>query len=156
MIIIKKTSCADSRCATKKVSKKELLSDSLLHIKAVRDIMDWMACKTRRAGFLHDWTKVVHINDFYRSFSAKQRGDPRDFSKMYWYKEMHLTQERHHLDNRVPEDVNLFDVLERAADIVAAGLARSGQVYDDTLSPDVLAKAYKNTIDLLKKNVYAE
>ena len=41
--------------------------------------------------------------------------------------------------------------MERIADITTAGMARTGNIYDDTLSPEILTKAYKNTIELLKK-----
>jgi len=71
---------------------------------------------------------------------------------MHWYKDLHL-QERHHLNDKCPEDVNLFDVLERIADGVMAGLARSGDVYEEELDVEILARAYKNTQSLLKANV---
>jgi L-aminopeptidase/D-esterase-like protein len=47
----------------------------------------------------------------------------------------------------------MLDVLERIADIVTAGMARSGTIYDDNLDPDILVLAYKNTIELLKSNI---
>ena len=34
-----------------------------------------------------------------------------------------------------------------------AGLARSGEVYDIDISPDVLILATQNTVELLKKNI---
>jgi len=46
--------------------------------------------------------------------------------------------------------------MERIADITMAGMARTGKVYDDTLSPEILTKAYKNTNELLKNNIEAE
>ena len=57
--------------------------------------------------------------------------------------------ERHHLNDSVPDDVNLIDVLEMVIDCTVAGLARSGEVYDITIPNDVLVKAINNTKDLI-------
>ena len=53
------------------------------------------------------------------------------------------------MPDRCPLDVNLIDVIERVCDICMAGLARSGEVYDDKLAPEILERAYQNTIKLL-------
>lgn len=53
----------------------------------------------------------------------------------------------------MPEDVNLLDVLEYISDCVMAGMARSGSVYDLTMPPELLERAFKNTVELLKKEV---
>ena len=37
-----------------------------------------------------------------------------------------------------------------------AGMARTGKIYDDTLSPEILTKAYKNTVELLKSQIKVE
>ena len=34
-----------------------------------------------------------------------------------------------------------------------AGMARTGKVYDDSLDPKILEKAYKNTVNLLKSQI---
>jgi hypothetical protein len=72
--------------------------------------------------------------------------------KGLWY-HRHITQERHHLDQHAPDDVNLFDVLERVADITTAGMARSGKIFEDHISPELLLQAYNNTIKLLQENI---
>jgi len=56
----------------------------------------------------------------------------------------------------ITERNKVFDVLERIADITTAGLARSDNIYDDTISSDILQQAYKNTIELLKRNIEVE
>ena len=53
----------------------------------------------------------------------------------------------------VPDDVNLIDVLDMVIDCVMAGMARTGQVYPLKIDPDVLMKAFNNTVELLKDNV---
>uniref|UniRef100_A0A6M3L0C5 Uncharacterized protein n=1 Tax=viral metagenome TaxID=1070528 RepID=A0A6M3L0C5_9ZZZZ len=150
MIEIPSSQNADSRTAIEKVSKEVLLANSRQHIRDVKEAMNWMAWKLREISISHDWTKVTHIDEFHDDFSASQNGFQGDFKEQHWFKDLHL-QERHHLLDRCPEDVNLFDVLEKIADCVMAGMARSGSVYDDTLSPELLEKAYQNTVELLKK-----
>jgi hypothetical protein len=158
MIKIRKSKNADSRSATHIVKKDELLKNSEQHINDVWMALKWMGDRLYQAGIAHDHTKLFNINEFYADFHKSQtmkRADPKidtDFKNWHWFNDIHLT-ERHHLTDRCPDDVNLFDVLERVADITMAGLARSGKIYDDDLSSEILQKAYQNTIKLLAKNV---
>lgn len=46
--------------------------------------------------------------------------------------------------------------LERIADCVMAGMARSGNVYPLTLNADLLERAFQNTVELLKAEVVVE
>lgn len=156
MIFIKKTKNADSRCAVGKTKKVELLEDTILHIKAVSSVLNWIGEVLGRMGHNHDWTKLTYLNEFYSDFSAKQDGDPTDFRQMHWYKDIHIVKESHHLDVNPHDDITLFDLMERAADVVTAGMARNGIVFEDNLPPELLVKAYKNTIELLKREIIAE
>jgi hypothetical protein len=122
------------------------------HIQDVRQALAWMGGNLSYIAAGHDWTKLQGLDQFHADFEAKQKDPNFDFLKAPWY-QRHIAEERHHLDQRVPEDVNLFDVLERVADITTAGMARTGRVFDDTLSPEVLALAYKNTVEMLKANI---
>lgn len=153
MITIKKSQSADTRSATKKVTKEELLNNSVQHLNDVFTCMNFMSEELIKIGMVHDHTKVENIDEFHKDFEAKQNGDPTDFKEMHWYKDIHIVMERHHLKANCPEDVNLFDVMEMIADITMAGMARTGgKVFDDDLSPEILQKAFKNTIELIKKN----
>ena len=152
MINIKRSKNADTRTATQKISKTELLIQSKQHIDDVIKAMIWMSRMLSDIAYNHDWTKLENIDEFYADFSATQDGFQGDFKQMHWFKDLHL-KERHHLTDWCPDDVNLFDVLERMADCVMAGLARSGSVYEDTLSTEILVKAYQNTIKLLINEV---
>ncbi len=153
MIRIPTSQNADSRTAVKKVSREELLDNSRQHIMDVATAMNWMAQKLMDAGVTHDYTKITNIKEFHDDFSAAQNGTLQgDFKEQHWFKDIHL-QERHHLGDRCPDDVNLFDVLERIADGVTAGMARSGSVYEDSLSPEILEKAYQNTMKLLQDQI---
>lgn len=148
-ISISKSQNCDTRSADKKVSKEELYQQSKQHIADVNKAIDWMIENLDNIGKEHDWSKLKYINEFHKDFALIQSGDVGDFKQKHWFKDLHL-RERHHLTDRCPDDVNLFDVLERIADITMAGLARTGKIYDDTLSPEILTRAYKNTIELLK------
>lgn len=151
MIKIHKSPTADTRSAKEIVSKETLLASSKQHIGDVQQAMRFMADKFIEASDKHDWTKVDFIDEFHRDFEAVQKGSLNDFKERPWFKR-HVTSERHHLNDHCPEDVNLFDIMERIADITMAGMARTGTIYDDTLSPEILVKAYKNTIELIKNN----
>jgi hypothetical protein len=65
---------------------------------------------------------------------------------------------RHHLqqEDGIPADVNLIDVLDFIADCVMAGMARSGSVYPLTLPPELLERAFQNTVTLLKSEVVVQ
>lgn len=152
MIEIKKSTNADTRSAREKVSKTGLLVQSRQHIDDVIRAMVWMSRRLLDIAYNHDWTKLENIDEFYADFSATQDGFQGDFKQMHWFKDLHL-KERHHLTDWCPDDVNLFDVLERIADCVLAGMARSGSVYEDLISPEIIMKAHKNTIELLKAEI---
>ena len=76
------------------------------------------------------------------------------FKQTGWW-DRHRKLNRHHLtkDDGIPHDVNLIDVLDFIADCVMAGMARSGSVYPLQLSPELLERAFQNTVELLKGNV---
>lgn len=152
MITISKSKSADTRSADKPVSKEQLLESSIQHIGDVQRAMVWMIGKLSEIAQNHDFTKLSDIDGFHRDFELIQKGQKDDFKKLEWY-QLHVNSERHHLNDTCPEDVNLFDVLERIADITMAGMGRTGKIYDDTLNPEILERAYKNTIELLKSNI---
>jgi hypothetical protein len=56
----------------------------------------------------------------------------------------------------VPEDVNLIDVLDMITDCVMAGMGRTGTVYPLNIPPEVLMKAFQNTVELLKSQIVVE
>ena len=149
MIEIKKSPTADSRTATGNPTKEDLLQSTIQHINDVQKAMEWMSETLMIISERHDHTKISDINGFYDIYSKKV--PPDIFKDSKWFK-LHLT-ERHHLNDRCPADVNLFDVLERIADITMAGMARSGSIYADTIDPEILVRAYKNTIDLLQSQI---
>ena len=103
----------------------------------------------------HDWTKTEepYRSMFYRDLVATMEGR-LEFMDGEWAKLHYTEKERHHLKRHCPEDVNLFDVIEMICDCVAAGEARSGgEIYAVDIPAEILTKAVKNTVELLKDEV---
>jgi hypothetical protein len=151
-IKIKNSKNADTRtCDWSKVTKEELLKNSLQHIEDVRQGMNLFERKIFYAGMRHDFTKVELSNaeDFHKDFTNGFKEGHQS-----WWK-MHQSVERHHLKNPeyVQEDVNLIDILEMITDGVMAGLARSGEYRKEEIPDSLLRKAFDNTIQLLLDNV---
>lgn len=148
MIVIQKSSTADSRtCDVNTVNKETLLKSSLQHIQDISKALAFFSSKLTESAAIHDYDKLTDIDWFFEDFKTK-------FQQTGWW-DNHRKIHRHHLSHNdgVPENVNLLDILEYIADCVMAGLARSGQVYDLKIDNDVLLKAFNNTVDLLKSNV---
>ena len=153
MIVIKKSKNADTRtCDWSKVSEDELLENSKQHINDVKQGMTFLGNLIKLQGDEHDYTKITHIKEFHNDF----KNGFKDGFTSWW--EMHQQVERHHLKNEqfIQDDVNLIDILEQIADGVMAGLARSGEYRQEPISPDLLKKAYDNTVKLLISNVSVE
>lgn len=150
-IILNKSKNADTRSADKGTSKDELLQDTMSHIKDVQNVGYWLMDKFKNQIAEHDHTKVEYIDEFYHDFNEKLEDGTRDFKSMNWFKNRHMT-ERHHLNDSVPEDVNLLDVLEMVVDCTCAGLARSGDVYPISIPQEVLEKAIENTKNMIIEN----
>ena len=151
MITVYKNPNGDTRTAKKDVSLEEFHEANSSHIEDVRSVMYFLSDMILNTAEFHDCTKKIQEKMFYRDFKhSLETGE--DFTKSQWYN-LHITTERHHLDKYCPDDVNLIDVLEMIADRVCAGMARSGEVYDINLEPEVLQKAIKNTMDLIMNRI---
>lgn len=152
-IKIKETKKCDTRsCDAENLpTKEELLKESKDHIEAVSDSMNFFAALMGLSGKLHDHTKIDYIDEFYDNFIAVMKDDKVEFEQLGWWKK-HLT-ERHHLNDRVPDDVNLVDVFEMICDCVCAGLARTGEVRDINIPYEVLDLAVRNTAEFLEKSI---
>lgn len=154
-IIIKETKNADTRSAEKleNLTEEAVKSDTEEHIEAVCRSGDWFCNKIKDQFKEHDHTKLgKYLPAFTKALKTGFKG--KEFKEQDWWK-IHLT-ERHHLNDEVPDDVNLIDVLEMICDCVTAGLARTGEVYDVTIPDKVLKDAFNNTVEMLKKNIKVE
>jgi hypothetical protein len=148
MITIQKSETADTRtCDYANVSKDTLLASSRQHISDVRRALDFFMAQVCAAGQRHDTDKITDIDGFHRDFLT-------GFKVTEWW-DRHRKLNRHHLnmDDGIPADVNLIDVLDYIADCVMAGMARSGNVYPLHLPPELLERAFQNTVELLKSQV---
>lgn len=150
-IKIKKSQTADTRnCDWSKVTKYELIKATEQHQEDVIKGLYFLMSKLSRAAFVHDVTKIVLIDEFYKDFQS-------GFETKDWW-EKHQQSERHHFNNEkyIQEDVNLIDILEQIVDGVMAAMARSGQYKQEKLPDGLLEKAYNNTVKLLLDNVEVE
>lgn len=150
-ITIKKSETADSRtCDFSKISKETLLQSSLSHVGDIHKGFAFFIEKMEAQSAFHDLSKFTHIDDFHRNFVS-------GFKEKDWW-EYHQSVERHHFNDPkyIPEDVNLIDILDQIIDGVMAGMARSGVYRQENISPELLKKAYENTVKLLLSNVNVE
>lgn len=156
-IKIKPNKNGDSRVADHVPTIEEFSYANRLHKDDVENLMGEFADDIKARGLEHDWTKVKepYRSMFYRDMCNTIEGRI-DFLNGEWSKLHYEKLERHHLNRHCPEDVNLIDVIEMLCDCVVAGKARSGDVYDITISDTVLQNAIKNTVELLKSHVIVE
>ena len=151
MIKIKKSETADSRtCDWTKVTKEQLLASTNSHLGDIRKGFDFFIFLMMKQSALHDLTKISHLDDFYRNFQT-------GFKEKDWW-ELHQEKERHHFNDPrfIQDDVNLIDVIDQIIDGVMAGMARSGSYRQENISPELLQKAYDNTVKLLLAEVEVE
>jgi hypothetical protein len=151
MITIKQSKTADTRtCDFASVTQTQLLDSSLQHISDVVKALAFFQGLLTKAAGEHDYDKLTKIDWFHEDFVT-------GFKQTGWW-DNHRKIHRHHLDkpDGVPLDVNLVDVIEHISDCVMAGMARSGTVYELKLSDELLQRAFRNTVELLKANVQVE
>jgi hypothetical protein len=146
MIELIKTPDADSRSVNGRVTLTKLQLATANHIDHVSKGLEYFVGLLKAAGKKHDHTKSENIEDFHKALESGKIKSSR------WYK-MHISEERHHLIAKAPDDVNLIDVFEHLVDCVMAGSARSGEIFDIELSNELLQKAHKNTVEMLKKQI---
>lgn len=151
MIIVKPSPTADTRtCDFANTSKETLLISSQQHIADVGAALAFFGGLITRAAVAHDTDKLTDIDGFHADFIT-------GFAQTGWW-DRHRRLNRHHLmqEDGVPADVNLIDVLDCIADGVMAGMTRRGSVYPLKLPPELLERAFQNTVELLKAQVHVE
>lgn len=148
-IQLQDTHNADSRTASEDFTIDDLKQATETHIKEVSECMDFFANMCHRAGKIHDWTKMDNFYEEYGPLCMSRVVDD-EFKANPWY-QRHIYSERHHVEEDAKVDVNLIDILEHIADVVAAGKGRAGHLsskYID-IDTDLLYRAYWNTVRLL-------
>lgn len=156
MIKIRRNTNGDTRVAKKIPSFYEFRDANEEHIDSVSEMMSEFSKIIKDQGKKHDWTKIrePYQSMFYRELCATIEGKMA-FESGEWA-EKHYALERHHLKRRVPDDLNLFDVLEMIADCVCAGCARSGTIRQIEIDEETLMKAVHNTVELAHSIVEIE
>lgn len=148
MIVVTPSPTADTRtCDYTKVTKDTLLASSRQHIADVQAGLAYFGAILRQASEIHDADKITDIDGFYHDFQT-------GFKVTDWW-DRHRQLNRHHLEEAdgVPQNVNLIDVLDYIADCVMAGKARSGSVRPLNVPPEVVYRAFLNTVKLLDEEV---
>ena len=148
MIEVVSNPTADTRtCDWSAVSRETLLDSSLNHISDVAKGLGFFIGSMVEAAARHDHDKVSDIDGFHRDFAT-------GFAQTAWW-DKHRKVNRHHLniEDGIPDDVNLVDVIEYIVDCVMAAIARSGNVLLLEIPPEILQQAFQNTVELLKRNV---
>lgn len=155
MVKIKRNTNGDSRVADHIPSIEEFDCANSWHRQDVFGLMRLFGEALDRAAREHDWTKTAepYRSMFYRDLCATLEGHLPNFMEGEWAKQHYYENERHHLATYASDDVNMFDVVEMICDCVAAGMARSGEIYDVEIPDEVLQKAVKNTVKWLKNRV---
>ena len=150
---IRRNTNGDSRVATKVPTFPDFKESNLEHCENVREMMFNFAEDVKWQGKKHDWTKKnePYRSMFYRDLCNTIEGRMK-FEDGEWCK-LHYINERHHLLNNVPDDVNLIDVIEMIADCVCAGMARSGEVRPLEINESIIMKAINNTVKLMAESV---
>lgn len=154
-IKIKKSTDEDHREENGELSKEKLLKETQKHAHDVEMGMNWFSKNIELRGRKHDWTRIEYIDDYWGEY--KKELEYEDLKKTEWY-QTHITNERHHLNAKIPEDIDLIDVLEYITDCVMATKARFGHVDKEfiEISEETLKKAFSNTIDLIDNEVEIE
>ena len=135
--------------------KDKLYQEVEQHREDVAKCMYMLANHLCEIGEKHDWTKIEYFDDFAKD--TLERLTTPEFKKRDWYN-IHCNKERHHLNSKIPTDVDLFDVLESICDCIIAGKTRSGEVnpFFLILKKGILEKAYWNTVDKISENIKVE
>ena len=149
-ITIKPSPSADTRTADHMITEEELRKSTEMHTDDVRKGLAYLSKLIKERGERHDWTKLQYMPSFYKQFREAQETGCWGNG---WYDKIHCKQERHHIEDACPRDVNLLDVLEHIVDGVMAGLARSGEYRQDIIGAGILERAYANTQRLMRDAV---
>ncbi|MBR6252640.1 MAG: hypothetical protein IKR04_02230 [Clostridia bacterium] len=131
----------------------EMLEETRQHQVDVRNMMLIVANVMQIRALKHDWTKIEYAEDFYDDI-VKRNTTKTQYIDRNWAK-IHTSQERHHLNTIVQDDVNLVDVIEFICDCICSGYARDGEINPTLINLDdeTLRLAFNNTIKKLDAEV---
>lgn len=153
---IKRNIDGDTRVATKVPTIEEFEMSNELHRLDVSKVMNEISRIIKTRGDKHDWTKVKepYRSIFYRDLCNTIEGNIK-FEDGDWAT-YHYKMERHHLLREIPDNVNLFDVIEMIVDCVCDGMARSGEVRPIEIPENLLIMAMDNTVRMVADMIEVE
>lgn len=151
VIDVAENNLGDTRTAKRKPSFDEFRAANGSHMTDVEDVMLEIAKLIRKAGLEHDYTKKFYEPEFYADFCKVLDGSTEKFTDMEWY-QTHIREERHHINSRCPDDVDLIDIIEYIVDCCCAGKTRSGYISPIVIDPEILKRAVENTVKLIDNN----
>lgn len=151
--IVRTDSCDTRSPNIDKLTAFTVAMDTLRHQEGVRIVSEKLFEMGLRQIERHDFTKDSYLSMFTRALKTGFKED--EFRNLDWFKDIHCKQERHHLNDRCPEDVNLIDIIEMVVDCVCAFKARSidGEFKGLDLDIDILQRAVTNTSQLLLDSI---
>lgn len=149
-----RNSNGDTRHATHVPTIAEFNKANELHRRDVEKLVERFCALLEKSSKRHDWSKVEepYRSMFYRDMVATMEGRMQ-FEDGEWYRLHYENLERHHLLRHVPDDVDLFDVIEMVCDCVSAGMARCGEVRPIEIADGVFQKALENTVKILQNEI---
>lgn len=150
-VYVQHNGSGDTRTCGGNVDRQAIQDATKQHIKSVSDVMSVISKRIAYRGINHDWTKITYEPQFFKDFCDCVKFD-ENFTSLPWYRK-HIAEERHHLNDSCPNDVNLIDIIEMIVDCVTAGIARSGSVRNIEISDTILHKALQNTIQYITEIV---
>ncbi len=151
VIDIAANNLGDTRTANRKPNFNEFQHANRSHMIDVKNVMDEISKLISIAGTDHDYTKRSYEPEFYADFCKVLDGSTENFTDMEWY-QTHIREERHHINSRCPDDVDLIDIIEHIVDCCCAGKTRSGYISPVVIDPEILQKAVENTVKLIDNN----
>ena len=133
------------------ISEDDLFNQVMKHQDDMNDVMLMLSEHLRDMGSVHDWTKTDFFTDFYEDSLERQKETPTPFHDRDWFN-IHCTYERHHLNSRIPSDVDLFDLLEFICDCMVTSMEHEEDLnkYFLLLNNQILYDAYWNTVEKIR------
>lgn len=151
---MKKNTNGDTRSADHIPTIEEFNEANYNHKNDVKNLIFRFSEMLKDSAQDHDFSKTTepYRSMFYRDMVATMDGRLK-FTDGEWYKLHSQKLERHHLNEYVPDDVDLFDVIEMICDCVCAGMTRHGDIRPIEIKNEVLQKAIENTAEILKNQI---
>lgn len=116
------------------------------HIDNVLDCIFLLTDMLRERAYMHDQSKIDNLTEFKQCLLNNK--------VINWNK--NHDEERYHLDDNIPDDVNLLDVIQMICDYACLKADGRYKVPKFNISSFTLQEAVKNTILLLENMLHVK